>query len=276
MGTDGTNGGTHGGALSRREMLRLSGRGLLALGLGGGALAKGADAGGFRFIVINDIHCRDERCHPWFRKIVGSMRRHEADFCLINGDLCENGRPDQLSAVKEIFGSLGVPLYATLGNHDYFTDTEHPAFDQLFPNSINHHFEHAGWQFIGLDSTQGRQVIFTTIQPHTLAWLDATLPKLDRAKPTVICTHFPLGDFVLCQPLNADGVLSRFEGYNLRATFSGHWHGYAERHFEHATVTNSRCGSWWRINNDHSPQKGYFLCEATPAGEVVRQFCVVS
>jgi predicted phosphodiesterase len=262
--------------LTRRAMLRLSGGGLLALGLGAETLiSSAAEPAGFRFIVINDIHSRDQRCRPWFQKIAASMRRHQPAFILINGDLCEHGRADQLTAVKDIFGSLGVPLYATVGNHDYVTDTDHTPFDTLFPNSLNYHFEHAGWQFVALDSTQGRQVFLTHIQPHTLAWLDANLPALDRAKPTVLCTHFPLGNAVLCRPLNADEVLNRFDGFNLVATFSGHWHGFAERHFERAIVTNSRCGSWWRVNNDASPQKGYFLCETAPAG-LRRQFCVVA
>ena len=76
--------------------------------------------------------------------------------------------------------------------------------------------------------------------------------------------------------MNADALLARFDGYNLRATFSGHWHGYAERHFEHAAVTNSRCGSWWRKNHDGSPEKGYLLCETSPNGDIRHQFCVVA
>ncbi len=271
-----------GAQLSRREMLRLSGAGLLALGLGSSALADPApEPALFRFIVINDIHCRDERCHPWFQKIAASMRAHDPAFCLINGDLAENGRPDQYAAVKQIFGGLGVPLYATIGNHDYLPDpnhgtaTDHSPFDKFFPGSINYHFEHAGWQFIGLDSTQGQLDVFTEIPPATLAWMDKALPPLSRTKPTVAFTHFPLGDFIFCRPVNSPELLSRFDTFNLRATFSGHWHGYAERHFEHAIVTNSRCGSWWRGNNDGSPEKGYFLCEPTASGEVRRQFCVV-
>jgi hypothetical protein len=255
----------------------MAGRGVLGLGVGAWALnAWAGEPGGFRFIVVNDIHCRDERCHPWLRKLAGSMRRHDPAFCLINGDVCEDGRVDQLAVVKEIFGGLGVPLYATVGNHDYASDDGRGAFDKVFPGSINYHFEHGGWQFVGLDSTEGRKVVFTNIEQATLGWLDGMLPMLDRARPTVICTHFPLGEGVLCRPLNADEILKRFDGFNLRATFSGHWHGYAERHFEHATVTNSRCASWWRANNDGSPEKGYFLCDATGAGDVKRQFCVLS
>ena len=250
---------------------------LLALGLGAGSLAaSAAEPRPFRFIVINDIHCRDEQCHPWLRKLAASMRQHHPSFCLINGDLCENGLPDQLDAVKDILGAIGVPLYATLGNHDFATDTDHSPFDKLFPGSLNYHFQHAGWQFVAVDSTQGRQVVLTHIHPATLAWLDTTLPTLDRARPTVLFTHFPLGDAILCRPINADEILNRFGDFNLRATFSGHWHGFAERHFQHAIVTNSRCGSWWRTNNDGSPEKGYFLCEAAPSGDLTRKFCVLS
>lgn len=265
--------------LSRRDMLRLSGRGLLALGLGAALDLQAAKAatqpGLFRFIVINDIHCRDERDFPWFRRLVTDMRQYNPAFCLINGDLSENGLHEQLAPVKEIFGSLGVPLYANVGNHDYATDNTHPAYDELFPGCVNYHFQHGGWQFIGLDSTEHRKVYFTFIQRHTFAWLDATLPALDPAKPTVICTHFPLGDGVLCRPLNTGDLLHRFDHFNLRAAFSGHWHGLAEHHFEHATVTNSRCGSWWRTNHDGSLEKGYHLCETTPAGELRHHFCVV-
>jgi 3',5'-cyclic AMP phosphodiesterase CpdA len=257
-------------------MLRVTSGGLLALSLGARAFSAAAEPASFRFIVINDIHSRDERCVPWFRKVAASMRGHDAAFCLINGDLADAGLPEQLAPVKEIFGGLGIPLYATLGNHDYATDTDHTPYDQFFPGSVNYHFQHAGWQFIGLDSTQQRQVVFTKVQPATLAWLDATLPTLDRSKPTVVCTHFPLGEGVLCRPTNAEDVLFRFHRFNLRGTFSGHWHGYAERHFDHATITNSRCGSWWRPNMDGSPQKGYFLCEATASGDIRQQFCVVA
>ena len=254
-------------------MIRLSAGGLLGLGLGSSPLASvAAQSHGFRFVVINDVHCRDQRCIAWLHTLVASIRSHQPEFCLINGDLTENGSIPQLSAVKEIFGSLRVPLYATLGNHDYCDDGGHGPFNQIFPNSLNYQFQHGGWQFIGLDSTDGRRVIFTRVQPSTLAWLDATLPTLDRSRPTVVCTHFPLGQAVLCRPLNADDILNRFDGFNLRATFSGHWHGYAERHFEHAVVVNSRCSSWWRPNNDGSPQKGYFLCESSPSGDLLHQF----
>jgi len=259
-------------------MLRRSAGGLLALGLGSPLVSAAAstDPASFRFLVLSDIHCRDVRCIEWFKKFIPSMRQQKPDFLVINGDVADDGSAAQLQGVKEVFGTLGVPIYATIGNHDYAIGNDHTPFNQIFPNSLNYHFDHAGWQFVGLDSTQGHQTFLTSVQPYTLAWLDKNLPSLDRAKPTVLLTHFPMGQAVLCRPLNADEIFNRLDGFNLRAAFSGHWHGYAERHFEHATVTNSRCGSWWRENNDGSPEKGYFACETTPSGDVKHEFIVIS
>jgi len=255
-------------------MLRRSAAGLLALGLRASLASSTPPT--FRFVVINDIHSRDQRCIPWLHKIAASIATHNPDFILINGDVANAGLHSQLLPVKEILGALGCPLHATIGNHDYLTDTDHTPFDTLFPNSINYHFQRAGWQFIALDSTQNRTAAFTHIQPRTLAWLDATLPTLDPTLPTVAFTHFPLGEAILTRPLNAPDLLTRLSRLNLRATFSGHWHGYAERHFAHATITNSRCASWWRPNMDGSPQKGYFLCQTTPTQTLDHTFCVVT
>jgi 3',5'-cyclic AMP phosphodiesterase CpdA len=263
--------------MTRRKMIQVAGFGLIAAGAGSPSLfGAGTEPRAFRFIVINDLHCRDERCITWFQKFVENMRPHNADFCLINGDVSDDGSAAQLNGIKHLFSGLGIPLYATLGNHDYAIGNDHTPFNQVFPNSLNYHFDHGGWQFVGLDTTDGRKVIFTEVQQSTLAWLDKNMPTLDKQKPTVLCTHFPMGQAVLCRPLNADDVLKRFDGYNLRAVFNGHWHGYAERQFEHANVTNSRCASWWRTNNDGSPDKGYHVCETTPDGSVKHQFCVVT
>ena len=43
----------------------------------------------------------------------------------------------------------------------------------------------------------------TKIQAETLQWIDDTLPKLDKQRPTVIFTHFPLGMLTPSRPRNA-------------------------------------------------------------------------
>lgn len=266
--------------ITRREMLKLSAAGLASLALGQRTLCanglRNGDAREFTFAVVNDLHFRDERCRPWCEAIARAVSARGAEFCVINGDVSEDGQREQLNAVREIFAAAGVHLRVTIGNHDHLPDNTRKPFEEVFPNSLNYHFEHQGWQFVALDSTQGQTVFYTRVQKPTLLWLDENFPNLDRERPLILLTHFPLGQRVLCRPLNAPDVLARFEKHNLRAVFNGHWHGYSQREIGAATVVTNRCCSWWRNNNDGSPLKGYFLCQALPNGEIRRSFHVIT
>lgn len=153
-----------------------------------------------------------------------------------------------------------MPLYAVPGNHDYLADDDRKAYDELFPGQLNQVLEHRGWQFIGLDTTQGTIYEKTNIQQATFDWLETNLPKLDKKKPTIIWTHFPLGAGVTYRPQNADALLAKFDGFNLRAAFCGHWHGYSEKTWHDAVLLTDRCCARVRGNADGSPKKGWFVC----------------
>jgi hypothetical protein len=62
-------------------------------------------------------------------------------------------------------------------------------------------------------------------------------------------------------PLNADDLLRRCAPLNVQAIFSGHFHGFTERHFEKV-----------RDNHDGSPEKRWFVCRAA-SGEIRRKIC---
>lgn len=263
---------------TRREILRLSAGSLLALGLWPGSLraAGTGRSGDFHFLVLNDLHFFDDRCGAWFEQAVQQMKKHreKPEFCVLAGDLADQGQPHQIAAVRDIFKTLGIPIFTVPGNHDYITDDNRRAYEQLFPRRINYRFNHKGWQFVALDTTQGLMAFRTRVQAPTLSWLDATLPQLDRRRPTVILSHFPLGPHIIVRPLNAEAVLTRFRSHNLQAVFSGHWHGFTERHVGAATFTTNRCCSFHRENHDGSKEKGYFLCRAKD-GAISRTFVEV-
>ena len=264
---------------SRREMLRLSAGSLLALGLWPGALrAEGkGQPGRFSFIVVNDIHYFDNLCGDWLQAVLHTMKNHpeRPEFCAIVGDLAQDGTLAQLSAVKELFQTLRIPVYCVPGNHDYATYTDRSAYEQVYKNSVNYQFEHKGWQFVALDTTQGLTAFHSKIQAPTFSWLDDTLPKLSKTRPTVMLTHFPLGPGLMMRPTNSDSLLDRFRDYNLQAAFSGHWHGSTEAHLRGATLTTNKCCSFHVHNHDGTPEKGYFLCRAE-GGVVSRTFIRVA
>lgn len=240
-------------------------------GLGGCASPS---RGPFRFLVVNDLHHASADCDPFFARLVEDMRRHtDAQFCLIVGDLTDKGRPESLRAIRETFARLAMPVHCVPGNHDCDQEENTRLYADVFPGKLNYRFDHGGWQFLGLDSTDGNKWGGSLIQPATLTWLDQNLPALDRYRPTVLFTHFPLVPEVNPRlvPLNAPELVTRFDGWNLRCAFSGHYHARTERPHAAATLLTNCCCSRARDNHDRSVPEGYLLCTAHPDGRLERE-----
>jgi 3',5'-cyclic AMP phosphodiesterase CpdA len=266
---------------SRRTFLRgLSAGALLSLGLWPGcaspeARKKSAELQPFRFIVVNDTHYVSPECGPWLEKVVQQMRTHQdAEFCLHLGDLTDKGERAHMATVRDIFQGLKLPFYVQIGNHDYLKDTDREAYEAIFPKRLNYAFEHRGCQFVGLDTSEGTHYEKTKIGDETFRWVDEHLPRLNKSKPTVLFTHFPLGESVNYRPANAEELLKRFLAFNLEAAFSGHFHGFTERKFRETTLTTNKCCALKRGNHDGTKEKGYFICTADEQG-IRREFVEV-
>ena len=199
----------------------------------------------------------------------------EAVFCLHAGDVTDRGTPAAAAAMVKLFGELGCPLHPVPGNHDYLTDLDRSGYDAVFPGKLNYRFEHAGWQFLALDTTQGTDFEDTNIAAATLAWIEDELPKLDPRQPTFAFTHFPLGDGVEMRPRNAGALLALLAKTNLRWVHSGHWHGESVQPVGDCTLTTSRCCARIRGNRDGSPRKGWHVYRAAPDGTLARRFVEV-
>ena len=259
---------------TRREALQQLAAGtLLALGHWPGTLRADNEqpASRFRFIVVNDTHYMSDACSGYLAGAIRIMKEQAPEFCLHCGDLTEKGEPSHLEAVYELFKALGTPFYPVIGNHDYKTQTDRAGYEKRFPARLNYSFGHSGWQFIGLDTSDGLKYEKTFVGPATLQWLDESLPKLNPRSPTVIFTHFPMGADVNYRPFNAEDVLYRFRDFNLQAVFCGHYHGFTERTSGQAILTTNACCALKRNNHDDTKAKGFFVCEAGD-GKLKRTF----
>jgi hypothetical protein len=262
-------------SFTRREALgRLAG--LLAAGLWPGALraaAAGTPVQAFSFAVANDFHHFEPACVPWFAALFRQIAAHEGvEFCLGLGDLAHKGAPTSIAAVARLAKEAGLRFHATPGNHDNDLEESTAIFDRVLPGQLNYHFEHRGWQVVVIDSTEGKKWGQTQVQPATLAWLDAEVPKLDRFKPMVLATHFPLASSTPLCPLNAEDVLARFVKHNLRLVLGGHHHGRTEVTRGACTLVTNACCSRVVGNHDGTTTKGYWLCRTQTDGTVQRDF----
>lgn len=261
----------------RRAVQTIAAATLLSLARWPGALraaTQPAPGEAFTFVVVNDTHYKSPECGMWLKQVVAAMQREKPAFCLHVGDIVDDGRRDHLATVRGIMAEIGVPVYVQIGNHDYDSETGRSAYEELFPDRLNYGFEHQGWQFLGVDSTEGRKWEGTMIAEASLQWVDRQLARLDRNRPLVLFTHFPLADGVQFQPGNASALLERFRDLNLQAVFNGHFHGYTDHAFQHARVTTNRCCALRVGNFDGTTEKGFFVCTAGPGG-VTRRFVEV-
>ena len=180
----------------------------------------------------------------------------------------------ELGAMRDVLRGFPMLFHPVIGNHDYLTQTDRSPWDKLFPHALNYHFEHRDWQFVGLDTSEGKKFEKTTVQPGTFGWLDDNLKNLEPHKPTVLFTHFPMGPDTKYRPLNADDLLERFKEFNIVAVFNGHFHGFTERTVGHTVFTTNKCCSISRGNHDQTLEKGYLLCRAKE-GRIERKFIEV-
>ena len=94
------------------------------------------------------------------------------------GDISDWGQAFQFAAIRDIFKTTGIDTHVVCGNHDWADWDDRKNYLDLHPKSLNYTFEHKGWQFLGLDSTQGQLGMNTKVQAPTLQWLEDTLPTL--------------------------------------------------------------------------------------------------
>ena len=228
----------------------------------------------FSFLVVSDLHFIDDNCRPFFQRMVAKMKAFDAAFLAVLGDVGEVGTRAEFAAIREILDSTGLPLHVVCGNHDWTNDWDRSLFLEYFPGPTNYVFEHGRWQFVAMDSSVGRAWKDTAVPEASLAWLDETLPTLDRDRPTVLLTHFPLGDGVKYQVNNANAVLDRFRDHNLRHVFNGHYHGHTDLKPGKYGISTSGCCSFAREMHDGTKARGFVVCDVNEE-DLVRRFIEV-
>ena len=238
-------------------------------------------AAAFNFAVLNDLHYLSPEDGPWLEGLVREVNALPGlELALVLGDLAENGNSAELSAAKSILDALRVPYYTVPGNHDGPPGRPIGSgaaglveYEAHFPNRRNYDFVHRGWQFLGLDTTNGSGYEFLPIPAETFDYARQVAAVLYPRLPTILFTHMPLDPTVRYSSAQGYELLRILLPLNLRIVFSGHFHGRTENQAPppsppHLKLLTNSCCSRVREIHDGTTHRGYFRCRAN-ADELV-------
>ncbi|HEX9296317.1 MAG TPA: metallophosphoesterase [Polyangiaceae bacterium] len=182
--------------------------------------ARGEPTAPWRFALLSDIQEAIDRVQD----IYARMNADSAiEFVVCAGDLTTQGKPDQLERFQDELEMLGVPFFATLGNHELGTDDGEP-FQRWFGRA-NFRFVYGGLQFTFLDSASA------TLDPRVYDWLTVWLAE-GRDRPHAAFMHIPPIDPIgvrngsFASRDEAAKLLAKLAEGGVDATFYGHIHSY--------------------------------------------------
>lgn len=174
------------------------------------------------------------------RLALADVRAKHADaaFCVMMGDLADNGEMGAYDLLKELIAELPMPIHLMVGNHD-----DREAFCRVFPDAA---VDANGYVQNVRDTSEGRFVFLDTLEPgrddgvlceRRLTWLDARLGE--GAGATYVFLHHPPYEIGLpvdqVRLVDSQPLLDILQRHgNVRHLFSGHthrsasgvWHGF--------------------------------------------------
>ena len=176
----------------------------------------------FRFAVFGDPQIHDD-----YKTSLGRFKQEVADrgidfFCVL-GDLTNDATADEVDSIKLQLGRVGIPYYATIGNHDLYQADGWERFRENYGPSCYVVVIADRIKLIFLDTADG------TIGPTQFDWLETELQDSRFIK--IVLTHYPVfdGEKPIMWRLASDAerakVQSLLERNDAYAWCAGHIHG---------------------------------------------------
>ncbi|MFD1145166.1 metallophosphoesterase family protein [Larkinella insperata] len=198
----------------------------------------------------------------------------------------------------------GLPIHHCIGNHDvwgYNGSKKDPLYgkawvvDQLELSNRYYSFDHSGWHFVVLDSTQptpeGGWYTARLDEPQR-DWLENDLRKTDLKKPVLILSHIPIlsASVLYNRKVQTNGRREISSGLlhtdssdlirlfhkrpNVKVCLSGHTHLLDRVDYNGVTYLNNGAlsGDWWDNSTYHHTHAGYALIDLFNDGWVERTY----
>lgn len=197
----------------------------------------------FNFAVFSDVH-KLEGNSTLLSRFGADVAPKNIGFFVVVGDLTENATTTEYNEVKTELQAVGIPYYATIGNHDLFQAPSAGGWggwkSTFGPGTYS--VTIAGVvRFIFLDSGSG------DIGDEQFAWLESQLAT--KVTYTFVCSHYPIYDGMIPWIYRLESYEERFRlasilnKYGVYAYVAGHLHGF--RHSQIGQVEHFIVGSMY-------------------------------
>jgi len=238
--------------------------------------------GKFSFAFFTDLHLNsntDTKCFEGLAQATQHAKGKRVDFILTGGDNVDVDayKAEQLPKAREMFqkyksqvDASGMRWHYAIGNHDRYWHYEGKdgagLFESVFGKSY-YSFEHKGWRFIVLNSTQicnGKYCIDDVQR----SWLRDVLAQTPKDQPIVVVSHVPF--LSLYYPVlegyytdadtfvNQKAIFDLFAGHSLKLVLQGHQHLYEEIKVKGVQfITAGAISANWWGGVFHGTQEGY-------------------
>ena len=158
-----------------------------------------------KIVMVSDLHLGYHNRRSELERWVDIINEEKADMVLVAGDIIDMSiRPLQEEHMAEVFHHLNAPVYACLGNHEYFSGS--PAAQQFYEEAGIHLLRDTA-VVVGDLCIVGRD---DRTNPHRRS-LAQIMSGVDKSRFTILLDH---------QPYH----LEEAEEQGIDFQFSGHTH----------------------------------------------------
>ncbi len=239
----------------------------------------------FSFAFLTDLHMNKNPKARTFEGLKAAIKQVESagvDFVMTGGDNVDgDGMNAEMRAnavqlyqeYKDVIGQSSLKSWHfTIGNHDRYWGDEKggvygEALFESFFGPTYYTFDHKGWRFIVLNSTETCDGNYC-ISDAQYQWLDSVLNHTPPDRPIIVSTHVPFlslyypvleGRYTAMDTFgNQKQVFDRFAGHNLKLVLQGHQHLYEEINVKGVQfITAGAVSANWWGGAFHGTEEGY-------------------
>jgi 3',5'-cyclic AMP phosphodiesterase CpdA len=195
-------------------------------------------------------------------------RHADAEFCVLTGDLVDNGDPRAYRAASEAIAALPMPVYVIPGNHD-----DRVALHESFANTrcdehgfVQQVIDHGEARFMLLDTLEPQQGSAGAYCERRASWLAARLAEAGDAPVYLFMHHppFPIGipSMDRIGLLDPQHFVRAIDGArNLRHIFFGHVHRPVSGHWRGISFSTLHGTNHQVLLDLHEPRYIAFTAE---------------